>query len=89
MRNMKFIVKQARAELRQKGFKPIWFFKSDCVHYGIAVKDGKVWSFTVSSAKASLHGRVVHGRVGMLGNYAPTKQYANGLNKAKDKLNID
>lgn len=88
MRTMKLIAPQAKADLRKRGFKPVWYFKSPAVQYGIAVRDGEVWVFTICCAKASLHGRVVKGKVGMLGHYSPTKELAAGLKKAKAKLNI-
>jgi hypothetical protein len=80
---IKSIATQAKASLREKGIKPVWFFKTSAIQYGIAVVDGEVWNFTVSAAR-----RELRGRVGMPRFLSPTPQLTKGFAKAKATLGV-
>ena len=75
------LAKQARKTLSAKGIKPTWFFKTEAVRYGIAIVDGKPWSFTLSAARGELRGRQ-----GLPVFLSPTPSLAKGFSKAKAQL---
>jgi len=77
------IAKQANSDLKVKGVKPVWFFKSEAVQYGLAVVDGKPWFFTVDPCKKELRGKK-----GMPFFPCPTPKLARGLAKAKAQLGL-
>jgi hypothetical protein len=80
---IKSIASQAKASLRARGIKPIWFFKTPAIQYGVAIVKGEIWSFTISAAR-----RELRGSVGMPRFLSPTPQLAKGFEKAKRELGI-
>jgi hypothetical protein len=80
---IKSIATQAKSSLRAKGIKPVWFFKTSAIQFGIAIVDGEVWNFTISAAR-----RQLRGSAGMPSFPSPTPQLARGFAKAKASLGV-
>jgi hypothetical protein len=80
---IKSIASQSKKSLNKKGIKPVWFFKTPAIQYGIAIVNGEVWGFSVSAAR-----RELRGFAGLPEFCSPTPQLAKGFAKAKRQLGI-
>ena len=80
---IKAVARQAKASLRKMGIKPVWYFKTPAVQYGLAIVNGEVWSFSICAAQ-----RRLLGRPGIPLHFSPTPQLAKGFAKAMQKIGI-
>jgi hypothetical protein len=79
---MKKLPEQVNIDLMGKhGFEAVhWFFKTDAVQYGVALKDGGVWNLTYSHARNRLKGTQGFPQI----TVSPTPGLKAKLNEARE-----